>query len=122
MIDSRLIVSLIVFSVDNEVTCVNVVAFDHHLKDLWLVHNALLHEVHNLVLHQLLMVHIVVQLHLQLILKLTILLQEVFFFHWVCELLVVFSQQVHLAVVCPGVVPVAHWVHCPNSDILATSE
>lgn len=108
--------------VNGEVLRVNVVALHNHVKYFWLMHGALLHEVNDLILHIDRLIDIVVQLHLQLVLQLSILLQEVFVVDWVGEILVVFSEQVEFAVVRPGVPFVSHGILRPNSHIFATSE
>jgi hypothetical protein len=63
-----------------------------------------------------------VQLNLELVFKLTILLEEVFFINGISEVLVVFGQQVHLAVMNPVVVFVSHGVLSPNAAVLSTTE
>jgi len=90
-----------VVSVDREVSGVDVVALEHHLEDLWLVHSALLHEVYDLVLHDDCMVNVVIQLHLDLILKLAALVKWLLVLNWLSEVLVVLGQEVHFADVGP---------------------
>ena len=107
--------------VDDEVARVNVVAFQDHFEDLGFVHRAFLHERDDLVLHGDGMVDIVIELNLHLILQLTVLLEEVFVIDRVREVFVVFREQVHLAVVGPGVESITHRVLCPNAHVLASS-
>lgn len=111
-----------VISVDCEVTCINVVALEDHFEDLWLVDCAFLHETDDLVLLGDGLLDVVVQLHLDFVLDLAGLVEEVFVFWWVREVLSILSQQVELADVGPRVVPVAHWVHRPNPHVLTTSQ
>ena len=108
--------------VDDEVGGVNVVALHDHLENFRLVHRALLHELDHLVLHCDCMVNVVVKLDLELVLELSVFLEEVFIVDGIGEVLVILSQQVHLAVVGPGVEPVTHWVLSPYADILASSK
>lgn len=108
--------------VDHEVARVNVVALHDHFKDLRLVHSAFLHEVDHLVLHSHRVVHVVVQLHLQLVFQLAVLFKEVFVINGVSEVLIILRQQVNLAVIGPRVVTITHWVLRPNADVLASAE
>ena len=108
--------------VDDEIAGVDVVSLHDHLEDLWLVNCALFHKVNDLVLDRDGVVHIVVQLHLQLVLELSVLLQEVFVIDGICEVFVVLGQQVHLAVVGPGVEAITHGVLRPNAHVLASSQ
>lgn len=64
---------------------------------------------------------VVVQLDLHLVLELTVRLQELLIFCWVCEVLLVLGQQMNLTVVRPRVKLISVWVLCPNADVLATS-
>ena len=107
--------------VDDEVTRVDVVAFQDHFEDFGLVHRAFLHERDDLVLHSDGMVDIVIELHLHLILQLSVLLEEVFVIDRVRKVLIVLCQQMDLAVVCPRVESISHWVLRPNAYILSTS-
>lgn len=111
-----------VISVDGEVSGVNVVSLHDPFKDLGLMNSALLHEVDSLVLHHHGVVDVVVQLHLQLILELTSLVEELLVFNWLSKVFVVLSQQVELADVGPRVETIAHGVLGPYSHVLATSE
>ena len=61
----------VVFCVDCEVACVNVVPFHDLFEYFWLVYRALLHEVDDLVLNRVVVVLVMVQLYLQFILKLS---------------------------------------------------
>jgi hypothetical protein len=63
-----------------------------------------------------------VQLYLELILELTVLLEEVFLINGISEVLVVFGQQVHLTVMNPVVVFVTHGILGPNAAVLSTTE
>ena len=108
--------------VDNEVTCVNIVAFHDHFEDFRLVHRTFLHEGDDLILHSECMIDIVVELYLHLVLQLSILLEEVFVIDRVREVLIVLCQQMDLAVVCPRVESIAHRVLRPNTHVLATSQ
>lgn len=87
--------------VDDEVGGVNVVALHHHVENLRLVHRAFLHELDHLVLHCDCVVNVVIKLDLELVLELAVFLEEVFIVDGIGEVLIVLSQQVHLAVVCP---------------------
>ena len=107
--------------IDDEVARVNVVAFQDHFEDFGLVHRAFLHERDDLVLHSDGMVDIVIELHLHLILQLSVLLEEVLVIDRVREVYVIFREQVHLTVVGPGVESVSHGVLCPNAHVLASS-
>lgn len=111
-----------VVGVDGEVTGVDVVALENHLEYFRLVHSSLLHEVYHLVLLGNSLFHVVVKLHLHFILKLTCLRQEVLVLRWERKVFSILSQQVELADVRPRIESVAHWVHRPDSHILAASE
>jgi hypothetical protein len=111
-----------VISVDREVRGVNVVPLHDPFEDLGLVNGALFHEIDSLILHHHGVVHVVVQLHLQLILQLPCLVEELLIFNWLSEVLIVLSQQVELADVRPRVETIAHRVLSPYSHVLATSE
>ena len=117
-----LVESEIVLSVDDEVRCVNVVALNDHLKDLRLMHGALLHKVDDLVLDHHSVVHIVIQLHLHFILQLSCLVQELLVFNWFSEILVVLSEEVEFADVRPGVESVSEGVLSPDADVFASPE
>lgn len=108
--------------IDSEIARVNVVAFEHHFKNFWLVHRALLHETYHFVLLSDGLFHIVIKLNLDFILNLTCLREEVLVLWRICEVFTIFSQQVELADVRPGVESVAHWVHGPNADVLAAPQ
>ena len=109
-------------SVDLEVASVNVVALEHHLKDLRLVDSALLHKVDYFVLHRDGVVHVVVDLHLDLVLHLATLFKELLIVNWVSKVLIVFGQQTQFTVVDPIVVLVTHGVLSPNTAVLASAE
>ena len=83
--------------------------------------SALLHEVDYLVLVGDSMIDEVVELNLHLVLQLTSFVQEVLIL-WHGEVLASFSQEIELSDMSPGVVPVAHRVHSPDSHVLTTSE
>jgi hypothetical protein len=68
---ARLIEPDVVLSVDNEVTCIDVVPLYHLLEQLWLVDCTFLHEVYGFILHNYSMVNVVIELYLQLVLQLT---------------------------------------------------
>ena len=108
--------------VDHEVTRVNVVAFHDHFKDFGLVNGSLFHEVDDLILHSDRMVDIVVKLHLDLILQLSVFLEEVLLVDRVGKVLIILRQQVNLTIVRPAVEAVAHWVLRPNSHVLAAAQ
>ena len=108
--------------VNGEVLRVNIVALHDHVKYFGLMHGALLHEVNDLILHIDRLIDVVVQLHLQLVLQLSILLQKDFVIDRVREILVIFSQEMEFAVVGPGVPLVPHGVLRPNAHIFAPSE
>ena len=78
--------------INHEVGGVDIVALHDPLKYFWLVYGSLLHEVDNLILYHDCVVHIVVQLYLHFILKLSILFKELFVFYWVCKVLVILRQ------------------------------
>lgn len=111
-----------VVGVDREVTRVNIVAFEHHFKNFWLVHGALLHETYHFVLLSDGLFHIVFELNLDFILNLTSLGEEVLILWWEREVLAVLRQQVELADVRPGVESVAHWVHGPDAYVFAAPQ
>ena len=68
-----LIESDIVFCVNNEVTGINVIALDNHIEYFWVMNSTLFHEVNNLILDNNGVVNIVIELNLDLVLKLTLL-------------------------------------------------
>ena len=68
------------------------------------------------------MVHVVVHLHLHFVLELALLVQELLLLHRFCEVLVVLSQQVHLADVAPRVEAVAHGILSQEAHVLASLE
>lgn len=88
-------------SVDLKVAGINVVTFHGHFKDLRLVNGTLLHEVDNLVLHSNCLIHVVLYLHLQFILQLTVFLQELLIINWIGEIFVIFCEKVKLTVMNP---------------------
>lgn len=110
----------VVRSVDGEVGAVDVVTLHNHLENFWLMHNSLLHEVNDFVLDCDGVVHIMVKLHLQFVLKLSILLQELFVVNWFSEVLIIFGEQVHFTVCDPRVELVSHWVLSPYAAVLAS--
>jgi hypothetical protein len=63
-------------SVDRKVGSVDVVALNHHLKYFGLMNSAFLHKVNDLVLDCHGVIHVVVELHLDLVLELPILFEE----------------------------------------------
>ncbi len=101
MVVIRLVESNVVLSVDAEVTRVDVVALHHHLEDLWLMHFALFHEVDNFVLDHDCVVCIVLNLDLELILKLSLLCHNLFGFSRLSKILIVFGKEVHFTDMCP---------------------
>lgn len=109
-------------SVDLEVARINVVTLHSHLEDLRLVNGTFLHKVDNLVLHCNSLVHVVLHLHLQFILQLTVFLQELLIINWVSKIFVVLSEEVKFTVVDPGVVAVAHRVHGPDAAVFTSTE
>jgi len=89
-------------------------------KDFRLVDSALLHEVDNLVLDSDGVIDVVLELDLHFVLELARLLEELLVLNGISEVLVVLSEQVHFAVVCPGVELVAEGVLRPNTDVFAS--
>lgn len=63
--------SYIIFSIDDKISSINVIAFKHHIKYFWLVNGTLFHKVNYLILYKDLMVYIVVQLNLDFIFELS---------------------------------------------------
>ena len=122
MVVVRLQEPYVMLCVDHIVARIDVVALNHPLEDLGLVHGSLLHEVDDLVLHGDGVINVVVKLHLSFILKLTGFIEELFIVWRNGEVFTVFSYQVELADVSPGVEPVAHWVHGPDSNVLTSSQ
>ena len=112
----------VVCSVDLKVRGIDIVALYYHFKHFRLVHGALLHEENDLVLYSYRVVDVVIHLDLQLILKLPILLQNLFIFYRIGEVFIVFRQQTHFTVVRPGVKLVAHRILSPDPNVLASSE
>jgi len=111
-----------VIGVDGEVASINVVALEHHLEDFWLMNCAFLHETDYFVLLRDCLLDVMVQLHLDFVLDLTGLREEVLVFGRIREVLTIFCQKMELADMSPRVVPVSHGVHGPNSNILASSQ
>ena len=68
------------------------------------------------------MVDIVVKLNLHLILKLSILIHDLFLINILHEVLIVLTDQMRLTNVCPRVESVSHGVLCPQSQVLASSK
>ena len=112
----------VVFRVDNEVTRIDIITFKHHFEYFWLVHCSLLHEVDNFILNHDCMIDVIIQLHLHFILKLTILLQEVFIINWICEIFIILGQEVEFANVSPRVESISHGVLCQEPHVFASSE
>ena len=108
--------------VNCEVAGVNIVSFHYHLKDLGLVNGALFHKLNALVLHCDRMVHIVIQLDLNLVLQLSVLPHEIWVFVGVGEVMTILSEEADLAVVCPRIESISHGVLRPNAHIFATSK
>lgn len=90
-----------VVGVDREITRVNVVAFEHHFKNFWLVHSTLLHETYHFVLLRDGLFYIVFELNLDFVLNLTGLGEEILVLGWVREVLAILRQQMELADVRP---------------------
>lgn len=107
-------------SVDGEVRCVNIVTFQDHLEDFRIVDSSFFHEVDDFILLSDRMVHIMIDLDLNLILELTSLVEEFLLLWWMCEILIVLRQKVELADMCPRVESITHWVHCPDSNVFTT--
>jgi hypothetical protein len=103
-----------------EIRAVNVVSLHDHFEHFGLMHGTLLHEEDGLILYGNCLVHIVVQLHLQLILKLSVFLQKGFLINGVGKVLVVFGQKAHFTIVHPVVVCVSHRVLGSNAAVLST--
>lgn len=108
--------------VDCEVRCVDVVALQHHLENLRLVHCAFLHKVDDLVLVVDRVIDIVVQLSHHLVLQLAGLGHEVLVFRHEGKVFTIFGQQIELGDMCPREVEIAHGVHRPDADVLTTSQ
>lgn len=106
----------------HEVRGVDVISLQHHLEHFWLVNRAFLHKVHDFILLGYCVINIVVYLNLNLILELAGFVQEVLIIDGVGEIFTVFGQEVELADMGPRIEPVSHWVHGPESDILASSQ
>jgi len=111
-----------VVSVDYEVGGIDIVAFKHHLEDLWLMHGTLLHELNNLILLSNCVIDVVVELGLHLVFELSSLCQEVLVLCWDGKVFSILSEKVELTDMSPRVVSVSHWVHGPDPDVLSTSE
>lgn len=122
MIMIRLIESDVVLGVDNEIASIYIVPFHHHVKHFGVVDSSLFHEIDSFILNHDSMVNVVIELDLEFVLELTLLGEEVFFFNWVSEVLVVFGQEVELADVGPGVESIPKRVLSPDPNILATPE
>lgn len=86
------------------------------------MHGSLLHQVEDLVLHCDSVVDIVVELELHLVLELSILLQRLFVFDWVSEVLVILSKQVQLINVAPRVPPVTVGILGPEPQVFAATK
>jgi len=86
-----LVESDVVFSVNNEVGSVNVIALNNHFKDLRLMNSTFFHEVNSLVLHHNSVIHIVIELNLHLVLKLTSFVQEFLIFNGISKVFVILS-------------------------------
>lgn len=114
--------SHVVSGVDHVITSINIVSLHDHLKDLRLVNSSFLHEVNDLILNHHSVIDVVFKLYLDFVLKLSVLLQDLLIFNRVSEILIIFSQQVHFAVVSPRVESISKRILCPNSDVLATLE
>ena len=97
----RLVESNTVVCINDEIAGVDVVSLHDHFEDLRLVHSTLLHEIYDLILYHNSVINVVVKLNLQFILKLTCLVQEFLIFNGFCEILVVLSEEVEFANVCP---------------------
>ena len=110
------------FSVDSEVRSVDIVSLHDHIKDFRLVNGSFLHEVDDLILDSDGVVHIVVKLDLELVFELTVLFEEIFIIDGVCEVLVILSQKMHLAVVGPRVESITHGVLCPYTSVFTASK
>lgn len=78
--------------VDREVSRVDVVALEHHLQNLRLVHGTFLHQVQDLILLSDGVVHVVVKLELHLVLELPVLLERLLVLGGIGEILVVLGQ------------------------------
>ena len=111
-----------VVGVDCEIARVNVVAFEHHFKNFWLVHGALLHETYHFVLLRDGLFHIVIELNLDFILNLTGLGEEILVLGWERKVLAILRQQVELADVRPRVESITHWVHSPDAHVFAAPQ
>ena len=109
-------------SVDGKVARVNIVALHNHLEYFGLMNSTLFHEVDDLILDCDGVVNVVVKLHLKLVLKLSVFLEEVFVIDGISKVFIIFSEEIHLAVVGPRVEAVSHWVLCPNTHVLAATE
>ena len=108
--------------IDGKVTSVNIVTFEYHLEDFWLVHGALLHEVQDFVLLSDGMINIVIELDLHFVLELTVLLQWLLLLNRIGEILVVFRDQMKLINVGPRVESIAHWILRPQPEIFSSTQ
>ena len=108
--------------VNHEVARVNIVSLHYHFENFRLVNGTFFHELNALVLNCDSMVHIVIKLHLNLILQLSVFPHEIWILIGVGEVMTVLSEETDLAVVCPRVESVSHWILCPDSAVLATSQ
>lgn len=111
-----------VIGVDREVTGINVVTLEDHFENLRLVDCTLLHETYDLVLLGYCLLNVVVQLDLNFILDLTGLGEEILVFRGERKVLSILGQEMELAHMSPRVIPITHWIHRPNSHILATPQ
>ena len=90
-----------VVCIDDKVRGVNVIAFQDHFKHFWLVHCAFLHEVDDLILDRNRMIHVVVQLNLSFVFKLSSFIQEFFVFNWEGKVFTILSDQIKFTDVSP---------------------
>lgn len=80
------------FGVNGEVRCVDVVAFEHHFEDLWLMDLSFLHEHDDLVLLGDGLFNIVIKLDLNFVFNLSLFSEEIFILWWESEVFAIFSQ------------------------------
>eukprot|EP00349_Pseudokeronopsis_sp_Brazil_P007901 CAMPEP_0202955590 /NCGR_PEP_ID=MMETSP1396-20130829/141_1 /ASSEMBLY_ACC=CAM_ASM_000872 /TAXON_ID= /ORGANISM="Pseudokeronopsis sp., Strain Brazil" /LENGTH=180 /DNA_ID=CAMNT_0049672239 /DNA_START=64 /DNA_END=606 /DNA_ORIENTATION=- len=112
----------VVLCVDHEVAGVNVVSLEDLFEDFRLVDGAFLHEVDDLVLDDDLVVDVVVELHLNFVLELSALVEELLLVWFLHKVLVVLRDEVEIADSGPRVVAISHWVLGHQSHVLATPQ
>lgn len=112
----------VVLCADGEVTGIDVVTLHYHFENLWLVDLTFLHEVDDFILDHNSVIDEVLDLNLELVLKLSLLGHDLLVFSWLCEVLIVLGKEMHFTDVSPRVPSIPHRVLGPESDILASSQ